>query len=104
NSASNCSAATSSCSRRGEPMPSAAPRWVFRCWARETILMGRLRLDDDQFGVERAGLFQGLKDAHDVVRGGAQAVDGVDDAFQAGAFGPLEHAVGLLSDVHVGTW
>src|SRR5690606_25503340 len=99
NKASNCSAAACNCCSRAVPMPSAAPRWLLMCWARETMLMA---LDHDQFGVEGTGLFQRLEDAHDIVRGGAEAVHGVDDAVQAGPFGPLEHGVAVLADLHLG--
>src|SRR5690606_41493711 len=58
--------------------------------------------DHDQFGIEGTGLLQRLEDAHDIVRGGAEAVHGVDDAVQAGPFGPLEPGVLGLAYGHVG--
>src|SRR5690606_38715644 len=73
-------------------------RQLCRVSGRERMLMS----DHDQFGVERPGAFQGLEDAHHIIRAGAQAVHGVDDAVQAGPVGPLEHAIAVLGELDFG--
>src|SRR5690606_21112854 len=63
---------------------------------------GRVMSDRRRLGLQRAGSLAGLDDGRQILRVGAQGIEGFDDIGQLRAGGHLDERAGLLVDADVG--